>query len=150
MPGSRDTTDAAGCGSEVPEVPQPTIRHLLIDAGRCTALLNDSEALLGAMRAAAARVGATEVGDTGARYVPHGITAVLFLAESHILVSTWPEHELALVDIQFCDPKMNPEDAWAVLKEALGAQTAKLTWVQRGPQPQSESPRTSDTKRASS
>lgn len=150
MPGSRDTTDAAGCDSEVPEVPQPTIRHLLIDAGSCTALLNDSEGLLGAMRAAAARVGANEVGETDAHYVPHGITAVLFLAESHILISTWPEHQLALVDIQFCDPRMNPEDAWAVLKAALGSQDAKLTWVQRGPQPQSESPRTSATNRASS
>ena len=131
-------------------MPQPTIRHLLVDADGCCALLNDSDGLLGAMRAAAASVGANEVGQTDARYVPHGITAVLFLAESHILISTWPEHKLALVDIQFCDPKMNPEDAWAVLKEALGAQTAKLTWVQRGPRAQSESPRTSATKRASS
>lgn len=131
-------------------MPQPTIRHLLIDAGGCSALLNDPGGLLGAMRAAATAVGATEVGQTDARYVPHGITAVLFLAESHILISTWPEHELALVDIQFCDPKMNPQDAWAVLKGALGAQTAKLTWVQRGPRPQSEIPRTSATNRASS
>jgi len=113
-------------------VPTPTIRHLLVDASGCSSLLDDDEGLVAAMRAAAAHVGATEVGEGRARYVPHGITAVLFLAESHILVSTWPEHELALVDIQFCDLQMDPSEAWSVLKLALGATSEKLTWVGRG------------------
>jgi S-adenosylmethionine decarboxylase len=113
-------------------VPNPTIRHLLVDASGCSALLDDDEGLVAAMRASAAKVGATEVGEARARYVPHGITAVLFLAESHILVSTWPEHELALVDIQFCNLSMDPSEAWAVLRQALGATSEKLTWVGRG------------------
>ena len=113
-------------------MPSPTIRHLLVDASGCSALLDDDEGLVAAMRAAAAHVGATEVGEGRARYVPHGITAVLFLAESHILVSTWPEHELALVDIQFCAQTMDPEEAWGVLKGALGATSEKLTWIGRG------------------
>jgi len=131
-PASHATTGVAGCDSEDLEMAEPTIRHLLIDASGCTSLLDDPEGLIAAMRAAAEQVGATEVGETGARYVPHGVTAVLFLAESHILVSTWPEHGLALADIQFCNPEMDPAEAWTVLERALGAQSSRMTWVSRG------------------
>ncbi len=54
-----------------------------------------------------------------ARYVPHGVTAVVILAESHIILSTWPEHHLTLVDVLLCNERMDPQVAWAVLAEVL-------------------------------
>ena len=85
------------------------IPHLLVDAFDCSGPLNDLEAIGAAMHAGAQAVGATEVGHAECRYVPHGVTAVLFLAESHILVSTWPEHKSALVDVLLCNDTMDPE-----------------------------------------
>ena len=95
------------------------IVHLLIDAPDCAGPLNDGESLLAGLRAAAEAVGATEYGHAEVCYIPHGITAIVFLAESHMLISTWPERGLALVDIQLCNDSMNPEAAWEKLSEVL-------------------------------
>lgn len=95
------------------------VQHLLVDALDCAGPLNDLDFIKEAMTRAAEAVGATVVGEAECRYVPHGITAVLFLAESHILVSTWPEHRSALFDIMLCNTSMEIERAKAVLCEAL-------------------------------
>jgi S-adenosylmethionine decarboxylase len=95
------------------------IRQLLIEARRCEADLDDADALLALLRAAAAAVGATEHAGSTARFVPHGVTAVLILAESHMLLSTWPEHGLALIDVLLCNDAMEPREAWAVIRAAL-------------------------------
>ena len=42
-------------------------------------------------------MGATVVGESTVRYVPHGLTIAVFLAESHIVLTTWPEHRLLLI-----------------------------------------------------
>lgn len=108
-----------------------TIRQLMVDAYGCTGPLNDATALLDTLRAAAAEVGATEFGNTTARFVPHGVTAVLILAESHLLVSTWPEHRLALVDILLCNPGMDPERAWAVIRAVLDPERLEVRGIER-------------------
>ena len=96
-----------------------TIRHLLLDVPACEGPLDDPDLLLAALRRAAAAVGATEHGESSVRYVPHGVTCVLFLAESHILISTWPEYRLALVDLLLCNDRMDPTQAWAEIAEVL-------------------------------
>lgn len=96
-----------------------TIRELLVDARDCAGPLDDAVALEAALHAAADAVGAQVRGRCVVQFVPHGVTAVLVLAESHVLVSTWPEHRLALVDILLCNPSMDPERAWQVLAEVL-------------------------------
>ncbi len=95
------------------------IRELLVDAQGCAGPLDDPEALEAGLRAAAEAVGADVRGQCVVRFVPHGVTAVLVLAESHILVSTWPEHGLALVDILLCNAAMDPARAWASLAGVL-------------------------------
>ncbi len=95
------------------------IRQLLVEARGCEADLDDAEALQALLRAAAARVGASEHAASTARFVPHGVTAVLILAESHMLLSTWPEHGLALIDILLCNDGMEPKDAWRAIAEGL-------------------------------
>jgi S-adenosylmethionine decarboxylase len=97
------------------------VQHLLVDALDCLGPLDDLDTIREAMSRAARAVGATEVGQAECRYVPHGLTAVLFLAESHILVSTWPEHRSALFDVMLCDPEMDIDRVRQVLCEALGA-----------------------------
>lgn len=97
----------------------PRVLHLLVDAHGCRGPLDDAPVLVDAMRRAAAAVGAHEQGAAECRYVPHGVTAVLFLAESHLLVSTWPEEELALVEVMLCNDEMDPYVAWRVLDACL-------------------------------
>jgi len=107
------------------------IPHLLIDALDCAGPLDDAGVIRGAMHAAAEAVGATVVGQAECRYVPHGVTAVLFLAESHILVSTWPEHRTALIDVLLCNEAMDPQVAADVLLQALGAGRSVLQPARR-------------------
>lgn len=107
------------------------IRQLLVDARDCAGPLDDAEHLMALLHAAAAAVGATVVGSTEVRFVPHGVTAVLVLAESHIVVSTWPEHRLALVDLLLCNEGMDPRDAWAALEAGLRPGEAELVEVGR-------------------
>ena len=73
--------------------------QVLADAYRCEAGIEDADALMAAAIAGAAAVGATVVGESTVRYVPHGLTIAVFLAESHIVLTTWPEHRLLDADI---------------------------------------------------
>jgi S-adenosylmethionine decarboxylase len=85
----------------------------------CGPAIDDEAALLAAAKAAAAAVGATVVGETAVRYVPHGLTVAVFLAESHIVLTTWPEHRLTLVDVLLCNPEQSHEAAIRAIAERL-------------------------------
>ncbi len=108
------------------------IRHLLIDAHDCEGPLDDAEELLELLRRAARSVGAHEYGSTRARYVPHGITTVLILAESHMILSTWPEHRLCLVEILLCNEDMDPQVAWETVREQLQPGSITERTIERG------------------
>lgn len=54
------------------------------------------------MRAAAANAGATVLAAHFHPFAGGGITGVLLLAESHITVHTWPEHEYTALDLFMC------------------------------------------------
>lgn len=106
------------------------IRQLLVDAQGCAGPLDDPDAIAAALDAAAHAVGANVIASANARYVPHGVTAVVVLAESHIVVSTWPEHRLALVDVLLCNDHMDPMVAWARIERLLKPDRAatQTTW----------------------
>ena len=113
------------------EIQLITIPHLLVDALDCAGPLDNGEAIQAAMKRAAESVGAEVVGQAEYRYVPHGVTAVLFLAESHILVSTWPEHKTALLDILLCNDSMDPNVVADTLLAALSARRSIRTPASR-------------------
>lgn len=93
--------------------------HLLVDAYGCAGPLDDPDALLAAMRRGA-DAGRCEIRGEGlVRFVPHGVTATIVLAESHIVVSTWPEHGTALVDVLLCTAGADPEAVWGPIAAAL-------------------------------
>ena len=86
------------------------IRQVLADMRDCDSVIEDEDALREAAIAGARAAGATIIGDHAQRYVPHGITFVVFLAESHIMLTTWPEYRMVLADVLLCNPEMS-EDA---------------------------------------
>ncbi|WP_152045851.1 S-adenosylmethionine decarboxylase family protein [Aureimonas psammosilenae] len=87
------------------------IRQVLADMRNCENVIEDEVKLLEAGIAAAKSVGATIIGEHAQRYVPHGVTLILFLAESHIMLTTWPEYRMVLADILLCNPEMDENRA---------------------------------------
>ena len=93
--------------------------HILAELYDCPDVINDADAMASATKTAAQAVGATIVGEYEVRYVPHGLTIAVFLGESHIVLTTWPEHRLLLVDILLCNPEMDPHEVMKRIKESL-------------------------------
>ena len=69
--------------------------HILAELYECPEIIDDAKALAEAAKRAAQSVGATIVGEYEVRYVPHGLTIAIFLGESHIVLTTWPEFRSA-------------------------------------------------------
>ena len=48
-----------------------------------------------------------------------GLTIAIFLGESHIVLTTWPEYHLLLVDILLCNPDMDPREVAEQIKAQI-------------------------------
>src|SRR6266567_7175126 len=83
------------------------------------------------MRATVTRLGCTVLGELPVVFQPHGATCVVVLAESHLIVSTWPEHQLAHIDLFTCRADTDPEHAITPILTALGAGTTHGHRIQR-------------------
>ena len=83
------------------------IRRWLVNAEQCRGLLNDTAALLDSMRTGCNDSGATIRREAIEPYVPHGVTVALVLAESHFVVSTWPEWGFCTLDISVCNSELD-------------------------------------------
>jgi S-adenosylmethionine decarboxylase proenzyme len=111
---------------------QTLAKHLLVELHACTnAALDDLELVRGLMHAAATAAGATVVGCAFHQYLPHGVTGVLLLEESHCSVHTWPESGYAALDFYTCGA-LDPEPAIRVVAAGLGARAFSLLEVNRG------------------
>lgn len=94
--------------------------HAVHDITGCANPNPEPGELLAAMHATVDRLGCTVVGELPVLFQPHGATCVLVLAESHLTVSTWPEHQLAHVDLFTCRADTDPEQAIAPILAVLG------------------------------
>ncbi len=107
-------------------------RHLLAELYGCSRL-GDEACIERALTDAAAAAGATllevRVHGFGAG---HGVTGVALLAESHISIHTWPEHDYAAVDIFLCAPWHDVEAGLEVLVQALSADRVERRRLARG------------------
>lgn len=105
--------------------------HLIADLATCERL-DDPDFIAAVLRdaAAAARVTLLEVrlhlfGEG------HGVTGVALLAESHISIHTWPEDELAAVDIFVCGAHAMPDAALERITTDLRARIINVTRIER-------------------
>lgn len=96
-----------------------TVTELIVDAYGCAADLSDTDRLMEVARQAAKSVGATIAEESCHKFQPHGITLCLILKESHLIVSTWPEHGMAIVNVFLCHPQMNTHTVWETLSKFL-------------------------------
>jgi S-adenosylmethionine decarboxylase len=107
-------------------------RHLIAEFYDCDeSVIDDLDAVGQHLRAAAAAVGATVVGEAFHRYAPQGVSGTLLIAESHMSVHTWPEAGYVAVDIFTCGG-LDPRPGFKHLVGALGASSSRMHEILRG------------------
>ncbi|MBX6752320.1 MAG: S-adenosylmethionine decarboxylase [Micromonosporaceae bacterium] len=98
----------------------PVTLHRLFAIGHgCRGNLMDNGALVARTREAVERGGLLVVSDVVHTFVPHGLTVALVLAQSHVVLSTWPELQVATADIAACAEAGSTRLVWASLVEYL-------------------------------
>ncbi|MDK4682084.1 adenosylmethionine decarboxylase [Kingella negevensis] len=108
-------------------------QHAFLDLYGCpTHMLTNATTLETSLRQAAEHVGAHILSAHFHTFGGHGgVTGVVLLAESHITVHTWVEHQYAAVDIFLCG-SLKPERAAQFLQAALQAQSFEYAEHSRG------------------
>lgn len=106
-------------------------RHLICELYGASCL-DDVEYVTEALCRAARRCGATIL---ETRLHPfeenEGVTGVVLLAESHVTIHTWPEHDYAAVDVFMCGD-CDPADSVPVLNDAFAPDTLQQATFDRG------------------
>ena len=112
--------------------PQFLGTHVLLELYDCPVELlrapADSQQIL---LAAANIMEATVIESRFHAFSPHGVSGVVVIAESHLTIHTWPEHQYAAVDIFSCG-KLNLKAGLALLIERFGAGRWEEKVVRRG------------------
>lgn len=75
--------------------------------------------------------GATMLGNQFHQFKPQGMSAMIFIAESHFSLHTWPEHGYAAFDVLTCGV-MEPERAIEHLKVFFKAKSVEVRILSRG------------------
>lgn len=106
--------------------------HLLADLFGCDGL-DDIDRIEATLRAAVKAAGATllELRLHGFGE-GKGVTGVALLAESHISIHTWPEHDYAAADIFLCGRTHDLDAALAALATGLEADRCEEQRIARG------------------
>jgi len=66
------------------------------------------------------------------QFKPYGVTGIILLAESHISIHSWPEHELATIDIYTCGDFNKAHTASNILISLLQPKYYEKTVLYRG------------------
>jgi S-adenosylmethionine decarboxylase len=110
----------------------PIGTHCILEIYGCAKhLLNDVEFIKHALREAAEEAQSTLLAQVEYKFDPHGVTALVLLAESHISIHTWPENGYAAVDVFTCGQHTRPEQACQYLIDAFQAQDHTLMTLAR-------------------
>jgi S-adenosylmethionine decarboxylase proenzyme len=119
--------------------------HAVFDVTRCRRSDAAAEQIMTAMRLTAERLGCTVRAQLIEPFQPHGATCILVLAESHITVSTWPEHQLAHIDVFTCRADTAPRQAIEPILNVLDGQITHARAVPRISPANQPTPNLTDT-----
>ena len=105
------------------------MKHILFELRECPSeLLDDSEFIVMALQGAASRAKSKLIDVNFHKFEPQGVTGLALLADSHISIHTWPEHNIAKCDIFTCSPSSKPLAAIKYLKDRFHA-TEVVKWT---------------------
>lgn len=102
------------------------IKQINVDCWGCRGDINNAGAIISMAAEVAVACGSKVIGSAVQDYYGQGLTAVIFLAESHILISTYPDTGYAVVEIFLCDDHTAPEVCWEKIKEYLQPEKEKI------------------------
>lgn len=108
------------------------VREFIIDAFECQQELSNSKVAknsIDTLRCAANSSGATVIDIHFTEYTIHGFTTVALLAESHIILTTWPELNYASINVYLCNKNMDPKPAIDCIINYLKPSSYRSTWV---------------------
>lgn len=98
------------------------MRHILFTLKGCPYdLLNDESHIRNTLINAAKLCESTLLDISSHKFLPHGVTAIALLAESHISIHTWPENGMAVCDVFTCGGHTNPRSGATYMFEVMGA-----------------------------
>lgn len=106
-------------------------RQILCDCWDCQADITSAETVLAALKESARRANVTLLELFSHEFSPEGFTAVAMIAESHILIHTWPEKRYVAVDVFTCGSNAMPERAMEVVREVFEPSHSKVVEVER-------------------
>jgi S-adenosylmethionine decarboxylase len=107
--------------------------HCIADLYGCPReLLDNVEFVKQALREAASAGLAELLDEVSHRFTPHGVTVLGLLAESHISIHTFPEHNYAAVDAYTCGKRADPQAACLSLAKAFRSARHSLFRLERG------------------
>lgn len=108
-------------------------KHFLIELFDCNhEKLNDCVFVRRALKCAAKKARSTIVKTVTHNFSPYGASGVVVIAESHISIHTWPEHNYVAADIFTCGKYANPQAAAEVLVEMFEAERHRVRRLRRG------------------
>jgi S-adenosylmethionine decarboxylase len=111
----------------------PLARHTLLELRGCdSALLNSPDELKSLLLEAVRRGHGTIVTDVFHTFSPHGVSGVVVIAESHVAIHTWPEHDYAAVDIFSCGTTLDHIAIREWIREGLRAANVESRELTRG------------------
>ena len=98
------------------------MKHILFTLKGCPYEVLDDELLIRDVLVDAARLAKSRVlAVSSHKFDPHGVTAVVLLAESHISIHTWPEYGTAVCDVFTCGDQTHPRAAAIYMADAMGS-----------------------------
>jgi len=65
-------------------------------------------------------------------FTPIGVTGVAIVAESHIMIHTWPEHSYAAVDIFTCGQERDFDGALDAVRDHFAPERVQVMRIERG------------------
>ncbi len=108
-------------------------RHVLLELYHCGAGLLDTTDDIEQKLTKAAELGRATIIETAFHHFsPYGVSGIVVIAESHISIHTWPEHDYAAIDIFTCDRAMDIEAMLNYLIKAFNAGEHELKRFSRG------------------
>ena len=95
-------------------------------------MLNDAEYLEDLLLRASKHAGLTVLSTHVHRYEPQGVTVLVIIAESHLMIHTWPEYGYAAIDIFTCKDEKSTWDAYHYIVNELKPSYSQVMMLKRG------------------
>lgn len=105
--------------------------HLVLELWGCQNL-NSTAVVEQALRDVVSATGVTLLDLKVYPFAPVGVTGAAILAESHIMIHTWPEHGYAAIDVFTCGEERDLTGAIGAVREHFSPERVQMMHMVRG------------------